>query len=207
MDKQNGSVLKGRVEPDSFMLFRILLLFSPLFLMFFMLGSAIMSGTPFVFLLYFLLLFLALLCRHFVLWILNANTISSCGNSVYIPFIFGNYKEFMSTFVFVFTICYIFGPFFIWKQANVSSVFILLFLIVYMSYDFVVRASLTSCMKGMSINMESIFTILGNIVLGGFLGGFSQWVIYNLGLSKYLYYSNSVNRPTKNVLKCGKMKS
>jgi hypothetical protein len=203
----NKNVIKGHTQPDGFMIFRILLLFSQFMLMFFMIGSATMSGTPLVFLVYFVLLFLSLLLRHFIFWIFNATPVSSCGNSVYIPFIFGNYKEFMSTFVFVFTICYIFGPYFSWKQANESSIFILLLLIIYTAFDFVVRASLTGCMKGMSINMKSVSTILGNIFLGGFLGGASQMLIVQLGLPKYLYYSNNVNRPTKKVFKCGKIKT
>jgi hypothetical protein len=204
MDK--NTPITGKVVSDSFMIFRIILLFSPLIFMFFMLGSGNMTGTPLVFLLYFFVLFLALLFRHFVFWVLNTTPVSYCGDSAYLPFIFGNYREFMSTFIFVFTICYVFGPYFNWKQANESSVFMLLMLIIYTAFDFVFRASLTGCMRGMSINMKSVSIIFGNIIFGGFLGGFSQWIIVKFGLSKYLYYSTSVNRPTKKIFKCGKIK-
>lgn len=173
--------------------------------MFFMCGSAIMSGTPFVFLLYFLLLFLALLFRYLILFLFKAPPIGNCGDMVYLPFIFGDHKEFISTFIFLFTLGYIFGPYFNWKSATESSVFMFVFLIVYAVYDYTMRA-FTGCMSSASV-LNRYLTVVGNIILGGGLGSLAQFGIVKLGIPKYLYYSSTVNRPTKKVFRCGKIKN
>jgi hypothetical protein len=204
MDKLRSNVsLKTNSTPTSpVMLFSILFYFSPLLLMFFMLGSGIMAGTPFVFLFYLLIVFLVLMFRHLLWWMFKAA--DQCKETVYLPFIFHNYKDFMSTFLFFFTIVYVFGPFFNWKQANESSAIMFVFLIFYAIYDLVMRIYFTKCP---TLTRSNIFAGFGNIVLGGFFGGLAQWGMSSLGLSKYLYYSNSVNRPTKKIFKCGKIKS
>lgn len=209
MNKSTSSSLtavsrnNGAGDANPVMLFRIIFYFSPLILMWFMFGSAVMSGTPFVFIIYFLLLFLSLLFRHLIWMLFGSAPVSRCGNEVYLPFIFGNYKEFMSTFVFAFSILYIFGPYFNWKQASASSVFMFVILVVYAVYDLTVRAVVSQCM---SINSATIGAVFGNIVMGGALGGASQALLSQLGLSKYMYYSTAVNRPTKKVFRCGKIK-
>lgn len=181
----------------------VIFYFSPLLLMCFMFGSAIMSGTPFVFLFYFLALFLALLFRHLIWMLFGSTPLSSCGNEVYLPFIFGNYKEFMSTFVFVFSIIYIFGPYFNWKQTRESSIFMFVFLIVYTMYDISVRAYVSRCM---TMNRATAGAVLGNAFMGASLGAATQAIMVQLGLSKFMYYGNNTNRPTKKVFRCGKVK-
>ena len=206
----NATIVKGTAIPNSNITFRLLLLFSPLILMSFMIGAATMSGTPFVFLLYFFLLILALLVRHLSWLVFGVPIISTCGKSVYIPNYFTyHYKEFMTTFIFMFTISYIFGPYFNWKYATVSSLFMLIFFIIYAIFDFVIRIQFTKCIEWNNppdAKFKKIMTILGNVIFGGALGALSQMSVHKLGLSKYLYYSSDVNRPTKKVFRCGKMK-
>jgi hypothetical protein len=191
------------VDSGAGMILRVIFYFSPLMLMCFMMGSAIMSGTPFVFLFYFLALFLALLFRHLIWMLFGSTPVSRCGNEVYLPFVFSNYKEFMSTFVFVFSIVYVFGPYFNWKQASESSIFMFVLLIVYAVYDMSVRTIVSKCM---SINRATVGSVFGNALMGGALGAAAQAIMMQLGLSKFMYYSNSANRPTKKVFRCGKVK-
>jgi hypothetical protein len=187
-----------------FMFFRLLFYFSPWLMMFFMWGSALMSGTPFVFLFYFLFLFLALLFRHLLWWMFRMTSNVECGKTVYFPFIFGNYKDYMSTFLFAFTIFYVFGPFFNWKQSGDTSILMCVFLIFYATYDLFMRAFLTDCRV---YNRAILMTILGNIFIGGLLGSATQGLMNQMGLSKYMYYTSNVNRPTKKVFRCGKIKT
>jgi hypothetical protein len=171
--------------------------------MVFMVGSAIMSGSPFVFLFYFLLLFLSLIFRHLLWMAFKSTPVTTCKESVYIPFVFGDYKEFMTTFIFIFTIFYVFGPFFSWKNANETSVFMFVFLIAYGIYDLVSILYFSKCVAQGS---STAIPVLGNIIVGGLLGLFSQFLMKSFGLNKYMYYSNNVNRPTKKIFRCGKIK-
>lgn len=196
--------MSGQSMYDPFVLFSILMFFSPLLLMSFMLGSAIMSGTPFVFLFYFLCLFITLIFRHLIFMLFGVTPTTNCDNTIFLPFIFGSYKNFMSTFIFAFSIFYIFSPYFRWKQTNETTIFMFVFLIVYATYDLVVRAYYTSCMP---MGWSTFFMAFGNIFLGGMLGWGANSMMSQLGLSNYLYYSNSATRPTKKVFKCGKIKS
>jgi hypothetical protein len=100
---------------------------------------------------------------------------------------------------------YVFGPYFNWKNATESSVFMLMVLIVYAVYDFTMRA-FTGCMNGATL-LNKYLTVFGNIILGVALGGLLQVGVVKLGLPKYLYYSSTVNRPTKKVFRCGKIKA
>lgn len=175
---------------------------SPILLMTYMFGAAVMSGTLFVFLFYMLFVLLAWGFRH-VLWMLVKTTpATSCGKSVFLT---GPYNEFITTCMFSFTIMYVFGPFFNWKQATESSVYMFIGLIIYAVYDLVVRLLRTNCMTG-QYTWASGWLIGKNVLVGGMLGAASQGVMKSLGLSNYLYYSNNVNRPTKKVFKCGKIK-
>lgn len=191
-------------ESDPFLLFKVILFFSPIMLMVFMLGSAIMSGTPFVFLFYFLLLFFALIFRHLLWMLFKSSPVTTCKNSAYIPFMFGDYREFMTTFIFVFTVVYVFGPYFNWNKANETSVFMFVFLISYAVYDLVFRLYFSQCVTQVS---STVMPVLGNILVGGLLGWLAEWIMVNFGLTKYMYYNNIANRPTKKVFKCGKVKS
>jgi hypothetical protein len=164
-----------------------------------------MAGTPLVFLFYFFFVLVAWGFRH-VLWMMVKteviNPATKCGKSVFLP---GKYNEFITTFMFAFTITYVFGPFFSWKQANESSVYMFIGLIIFAVYDLVGRLYLTKCMD--QYTWGNLWIILKNVLLGGMLGAASEWGMKSLGLSKYLYYSSNVNRPTKKVFKCGKIKS
>ncbi len=129
------------------------------------------------------------------------NPATRCGKSVFLP---GKYNEFVTTFMFAFTITYVFGPFFYWKQATESSVYMFIGLIIYAVYDLVVRLYFTKCIDQYTWGI--MWLIVKNILAGGALGAGSQGVMKYLGLSNYLYYSSNVNRPTKKVFKCAKVK-
>lgn len=187
---------------DPFLLFKIILFFSPIILMSFMIGSAIMSGTPFVFLFYFLLLFTALIFRHLFWMLFNPSPVTKCNNSAYLPFVFGDYKEFMTTFIFAFTIIYVFGPYFNWKTANENAVFMFVFFIAYGIYDLIFRLFFSQCVQDV---YSTIIPVLGNILVGGFFGLVAEWLMDYFGLTKYMYYSNNANRPTKKIFRCGKV--
>ncbi len=170
----------------------------------YMLGSAIMAGTPLVFLFYFLFVLLAWGFRHLI-WMMatpdGTKPATRCGQTVYLP---GKYNEFVTTFMFAFTIMYVFGPFFYWRQATESSVYMFIGLIIYAVYDLVARLYFTQCMD--QYTWGNVGLIAKNVLLGGILGAISEGTMKYLGLSKYLYYSSNVNRPTKKVLKCAKIK-
>jgi hypothetical protein len=190
---------------DPWIVAKIFFVFSPLFLMTYMLGSAIMSGTPFVFLFYFLFVLVAWGFRQLI-WMMAKTDVlkpaTQCGKSVFLP---GKYNEFVTTFMFSFTILYVFGPFFGWKQATESSVYMFIGLILYAIYDLFVRLYFTKCIPEYS--WSNIWMIGKNVLFGGILGSISQATMKYFGLSKYLYYSNSVNRPTKKIFKCAKFKN
>lgn len=190
---------------DPFTLFKVLLFFSPIILLVFMFGSAVMSGTPFVFLLYMLFVFGSLVIRHLFLMMVNMpSTIGKCKSNVYFPFVFSGYKEFMSTFIFAFTIAYVFGPSFGWKSASENSIMMFVLLIMYAIYDLILRFILLPCIK---IDSTVILSITGNIIFGIGMGLLSQFSLQQLNLSGYLYYGQNVNRPTKKVFKCGKIQT
>jgi hypothetical protein len=190
---------------DPLVVAKIFFLFSPLFLMTYMLGSAIMAGTPLVFLFYFFFVLVAWGFRHLLWMIVKTdilNPATKCGKSVFLP---GKYNEFVTTFMFAFTIAYVFGPLFSWYQATESSVYMFIGLIIYAVYDLVFRIYLTKCMD--QYTWGNMWLIGKNVLFGGILGAASQAAMKHLGLSKYLYYSSNANRPTKKVFKCGKVKS
>lgn len=170
----------------------------------YMLGSAIMAGTPVVFLFYFFFVLVAWGFRQLIWMMFQTNVLNpatKCGKSVFLP---GKYNEFVTTFLFAFTIAYVFGPFFSWKQATESSVYMFMGLIIYAVYDLVIRLYFTQCME--QYTWGNMWMIGKNVLFGGILGTLGQGAMEYLGLSKYLYYSNNANRPTKKVLKCGKVK-
>jgi hypothetical protein len=189
---------------DPWIVAKIFFCFSPLFLMTYMLGSAIMAGTLVVYLFYFFFVLVAWGFRQLVWMMVKTevtNPATRCGKSVFLP---GNYNEFVTTFMFAFTIAYVFGPFFYWKQATESSVYMFIGLIIYAVYDLVVRLYFTKCMD--QYTWGNMWLIGKNVLFGAILGAGSQWAMKSLGLSNYLYYSSNANRPTKKVLKCGKIK-
>ena len=190
---------------DYFIFFKVLLFFSPIILLVFMFGAALMSGSPFVFMLYVLFVFGSLMLRYLLLMMIKMpSQIGPCKSNIYFPFVFNGYKEFMSTFLFAFTIAYIFGPAFGWKSASENSIMMFVFLIMYAVYDLVVRFVLLPCIK---IDRTVILSIIGNIVIGMGMGLLSQFSIQQMKLSGYLYYGHNVNRPTKKIFKCGKIQT
>jgi hypothetical protein len=55
-------------------------------------------------------------------------------------------------------------------------------------------------MKGTYTRIIVFSNFFTSVVLGLFAG----WAMVSFGLSKYMYYSNNSNRPTKKIFKCGK---
>jgi hypothetical protein len=197
--------------------FKILVYFSPLILMCLMLGNAIMSGSPVVFLIYLSALYLSGLIRFIIYYLGEMSTknkpeqMDHCRESmskyIYTPLRSYSYSNNLSTFVFVFTIFYMFFPSGSFNLSSSAQLTMFIFLIIYLVYDLVMRSIIMSMMPGCpSVSWTSAtFKIVLEGLLGGLFGFLTSTGIQSIGLGNYLYFSSNKNNPTKKVFRCGKI--
>ncbi len=203
---------------NQYLFFKILVYFSPLILMCLMMGNAIMSGSPIVFLIYLSAVYLSGAIRTIIYYLgeMTSNSkeqpIDNCttimNNYLYTPIKKYNYSGNLSTFLFAFTIFYMFFPAGSFNLISSAQLTMFIILIVYFVYDLIMRGVIRSMMPDCttSINMvSSVFKILFECLLGGLFGFLSSTAIQSIGLGNYLYFSSNKNNPTKKVFRCGKI--
>ncbi len=183
-----------------------------------MLGNAIMSGSPIVFLIYLSSVYLSGAIRTIIYYLgeMTNNSkeqhIDNCttimNNYLYTPIKKYNYSGNLSTFLFAFTIFYMFFPAGSFNLISNAQLTMFIILIIYFVYDLIMRGVIRSMMPGCttSINItSSFFKILFECLLGGLFGFLSSTAIQSIGLGNYLYFSSNKNNPTKKVFRCGKI--
>ena len=199
---------------DPILFFKILVYMCPVILMTLMFGNAIMSGTPIVFLLYLGMLYLSSAMRFLIYYLgkissKNDNTVSDCPameKYLYTPISDFQFKENLSTFLFAFTIFYVFfpsGSFYLNTQSQLS---LFIILIIYCVYDIIMRGVMRTFLPNCNTKwVVQSFKLLVEMVLGALLGFMSSTAIKYLGMGNYLYFSSNKNNPTKKVFRCGKI--
>lgn len=203
---------------NQYLFFKILVYFSPLILMCLMLGNAIMSGSPIVFLIYLSAVYLSGAIRTIIYYLgeMTSNNkeqpIDNCttlmNNYLYTPIKKYKYSGNLSTFLFAFTIFYMFFPAGSFNMISSAQLTMFIILIVYFVYDLIMRGVIMSMMPNCNANisiLSSFFKILFECLLGGLFGFLSSTAIQSIGLGNYLYFSSNKNNPTKKVFRCGKI--
>lgn len=203
---------------DPMIFFKLLVYMSPVILMFIMLGNAVMSGTPIVFLIYLGFLYLSVALRMAIYYLgtsvtkstsSSSSNVTECpmDNYLYTPIASYKYRANLSTFLFAFTIFYMFFPSGQFYLNSSSQLSMFLILIIYCVYDIVMRsimsANFPACNESTRIK---IFKSLSEMVMGSALGFLSSTSVVGLGMGNYLYYSKNKNTPTKKVFRCGTIK-